>query len=627
MYNRTDLAIFLAVLLAGAGYWYYSQLPLFRDLEGPIEATRFPEPGDFVLDMEAFPQHGTSSIGLLVNDPDSSWYGLASGLGAMGIPFDLTTDAQEALRHRVVMVYPSITGANTAPETLRAFADHVRGGGTLLAFSVLGGGMNEVFGFDAALENPGFYSMEFARSEFAEGFVQSDTEAQISLGSRVEPVSITPGISYSNPKHPPVAVYANGTAAITHNFFESEAGRGHAYALGVDFGHFILQAHNGRHFNTPETYVNAYQPQIDTVLRFLAAVYRQGEPDAVLVSPTPQGRDVTILMTHDVDFTRSIVNAPAYAQDERAAGVPATYFIQTKYVKDYSDDYFLDPERTVYLQQLVDLGMEIGSHSVAHSRVFEDLDLGTGRERYPDYRPFVENFRQVRGATVAGELRVSKFLLETLTGETVVSFRPGHLSYPLALPQMLQATGFRFSSSMTANEALTHLPFRDMYDRLYGAPVRTYEFPVTIEDERGKLGDRIDEAIAVTRDIARYHGLVTVLVHTDILDHKLAFTHNYVREFRDTAWFSTVGDYGRWWTARDTVALDVTETATGGRRVHVSVDGSIEGLTLDLPEGWLYASGGPDGTRQRGTLLSLGAFSGETELRIQVPQRSVYSVE
>jgi len=42
----------------------------------------------------------------------------------------------------------------------------------------------------------------------------------------------------------------------------------------------------------------------------------------------------------------------------------------------------------------------------------------------------------------------------------VVSFRPGHLSYPFALPQALQATGFAFSSSVTAGNALSHLPFR-----------------------------------------------------------------------------------------------------------------------------------------------------------------------
>lgn len=620
MYNRTDFAILVAVLLAGVGFWFYSQRPLFPDIEGPDGATRFPQASDYVLDMSAFPEHGGSALALLVNDPASSWYGLASGMSALGIPFRVTSDPAIALQHDVVMVYPALSGANTAPEALQSLAEHVRNGGTLLAFSVLGGGLQEIFGFDTAVEQPMFYAMEFARSDFSSAFVQSDIEAQINLGSSVEPVSGTPGISYTSTKHPPVAVFNDGSAAITHNFYETENGTGHAYALGLDLGHFILQAHDGRHFNTADTYVNAYQPQIDTVLRFIAAVYRQGETDAVLLSPTPHGKDVTILMTHDIDFTRSIVNAPAYAEVEQAAGVPATYFIQTKYVKDYSDDYFLDPERSVYLRELADMGMEIGSHSVAHSRVFENLDQGTGLERYPDYRPFVETFREVRGATIAGELRVSKFLLEALTEQTVFSFRPGHLSYPPSLPQMLEATGFQYSSSMTANEALTHLPFRPMYERGYDTPVDIHEFPVTIEDERGKLGERIGDAIAVTREIARYHGLVTVLVHTDILGHELEFTRQFIDAFRDTAWFGTVGNYGKWWAARETVGIDITEAADGGARVaRVSVNGSIEGLTLELPDGWTYVRG-LDGSQQKGRLLALGSLSGEAVLEFQSVQ-------
>ena len=38
------------------------------------------------------------------------------------------------------------------------------------------------------------------------------------------------------------------------------------------------------------------------------------------------------------------------------------------------------------------------------------MPLGTGQESYPHYRPYV--LCQVKNATIAGELRVSKFLLE-----------------------------------------------------------------------------------------------------------------------------------------------------------------------------------------------------------------------
>ena len=70
---------------------------------------------------------------------------------------------------------------------------------------------------------------------------------------------------------------------------------------------------------------------------------------------------------------------------------PPTYFIQTKYMRDWNDNVFFNQAGLTPLKQLSALGMEIGSHSVAHSRVFNTLPLGSGNERYPSYRPFVRN--------------------------------------------------------------------------------------------------------------------------------------------------------------------------------------------------------------------------------------------
>jgi len=122
------------------------------------------------------------------------------------------------------------------------------------------------------------------------------------------------------------------------------------------------------------------------------------------------------------------------------------------------------------------------------------MPLGSGRERYPRYRPFVESVSRVRGASVLGELRVSRFLLEQLAGARVVSFRPGRLSYPFSLPQALQATGYRYSSSITANTVLTHLPYQLTHDRADSAlqPVTDYRMEVVHPLlKRGSKGDMV----------------------------------------------------------------------------------------------------------------------------------------
>lgn len=589
---------------------------LFPALNGPEAPTTLPDISPN-LDIADYNNGNTDALALIVKDPSSSWFGLVSGLRRIGVPVRVVTSVEDASGHDVIMVYPALTGANATPAELQTLAAHVRRGGTLLAFSVLGGGMPALFGFTEASETPALTEMRFADDAFNRDFADSTAEAVISLRDTGSSATGLSGIRYLQPKHPPVATFNDGTAAITHNFYATDNGTGHAYALGLDLGHFILRANNGRFNNLADTYVNAYQPKVDTFLRFLRAVYLQGEDDSVLLSPAPDGKALSVLVTHDIDFTASIINTTEYASFEKQAGIHATYFIQTKYITDYNDRYFFTPERMGILKALVDDGMEIGSHSVAHSNEFQNMPIGTGEERYPQYRPFVQRFDKVNDASVLGELRVSKFLLEANSGVPVRSFRPGHLSLPPSLPQMLEATGYLYSSSITANQALTHLPFQAMADRGYDHVSGIFEFPVTIEDEAGSFEDRVDQAIEVAGHVAEYRGQVNLLVHTETVGEKLEFIRHFHDTFRNTAWFGALGEFGQWWAARNQVTWSITQSAPDSRRLQITAPESISGLTLELPPGWHYDSG-LAGTRQENHLLILGMLSGNTTLNFSI---------
>jgi len=591
---------------------------LFPDLTGPVAPSPLPATG-YPLVTEQYNEGGIDALALWVNDTSASWYGLVSGLKSIGIPVRTVSSLAEAADHDVIMVYPSLTGANTSPSDLRQLADHVRDGGTLLAFSVIGGGMPDLFGFTESVESRQLTEIRFNALPFNTQFAATPAESIIGLGGTGEATTGLSGIRYLQPKHPPIASFTDGAAAITHNYFTANDRTGHAYALGIDLGHFILRAHNGRFNNLANNYVNSYQPKVDTFLRFIRAVYRQGESNAVLLSPTPAGKDVTVLMTHDIDFTASINNTLAYAEVEKNAGINATYFIQTKYITDYNDRHFFTPKKASILQSLLASGMEIASHSVAHSNEFQNMPIGSGREQYPEYRPFVQTFTQVRDATITGELRVSKFLLEQVTGETIHAFRPGHLSLPPALPQLLAATGYQYSSSMTANQALTHLPYQAMVDRSYDQAYGIYEFPVSIEDEQGNFANRLDQAIAVTEAVSQYQGLVNLLIHTETTGEKLEFVQEYIDRFSDTAWFGTVSDFGDWWQVRDNTSYRIDTLSDSEKVIHLDVADEITGLTLELPEGWTYTRGIP-GSSQRGNRLSLGMISDNATAVIRVDQ-------
>jgi peptidoglycan/xylan/chitin deacetylase (PgdA/CDA1 family) len=227
-------------------------------------------------------------------------------------------------------------------------------------------------------------------------------------------------------------------------------------------------------------------------------------------------------------------------------------------MKDFNDTAFFDDASVPAIRRLVQDGMDVGSHTVAHSDAFGAMPLGSGKERYPAYRPFVVTEQTVRGASILGELRVSKFLLEELAGAKVQAFRPGRLSYPFSLPQAMAGTGYAYSSSISANIVLTHLPFQLTDGRADGALQPVWEFPVTIEDEAPpRLGDRLEEADRLVEQIARHQGVVTVLIHPNITDHKLRFEAALADRWRGRAWMGSVSDFGAWWRARDALETDV----------------------------------------------------------------------
>lgn len=587
--------------------------PAFPDLEGPAHVSPLPAIPPRTP-LSAYSEGSVDGIGLYVLDESSSWLGLVHGLKSAGIPVRVVTDIEQALEHDVLMIYPMLAGSNMESESLQRLAEFVRSGRTLLAFSVLGGGMQPIFGFETAVEHQRRQELSFTDSELSERFIFAPEESSVQLAPDLESQLVAesattlgmPGVSFTSPRREPIAVYADSSAAITHNYFTTDTGRvGHAYAIGVDLGHFILRAHNGRFSGYTEDYVNGYKPSIDTALRFLETVYRQGEPDAVTLSSVPEGQTMTVLLTHDVDFSESLENTEVYAQAEFEQSVPATYFLQTKYVRDYYEEGFFNSSSVSVLQNLTPDRAELASHTVSHSNEFRVMPAGTGRERYPAYQPFVQDFTTVDGASVLGELRVSKFLVETVGGREVRAFRPGHLSLPQNLPELLQASGYDFSSSITANEVLTHLPFRLMHARAFDAEVEVFEFPITFEDEQWALEDNFAEVVSVARKIGRHGGLVNVLIHTEEAGDKLAFQRDLVTELRAEAHFSTVSDYGDWWEARDSVQLNLVQSTPQQKQLQVSSAQPLTGLTLEIPDSWRY-QGGLAGSEQKGNQLVLG---------------------
>ena len=576
-------------------------------VSGPDHTTTVAPEGD--ADWRRYSDGAPSRLALLLTNTESAWTGLAHGLATIGVPFTITDDAAAATRHDVVIAYPMIAGSVLDRDELVTLRDFVADGGTLVGVQVLGGGMNGVFGFDEAIASRDRYELVLGDDhELAERF-EHPRERTIRLGNPDRPETVMGTYAYTLPSSV-VARYQDGSPAITEHVY----GDGLAVGVGFDIGFFILKGYNDRDEDSFRAYINDYEPSIDVLLRLLRSIYRRGEPDAVTLWTVPEGRDLSVMITHDVDYSGSLENSVAYAEYQRSRGIRATYFMQTKYYRDYFDEIFFDEDSPQLLETLESMDMEIASHSVSHTDVFASIPLGDGRERYPDYQPRVVEMGTTRGATVLGELRVSKYLLERYVDSRVVSFRPGFLAYPNALPQALEASGYRYSSSIAAGNALTHLPFRLNYGRDYSAATGVFEFPLSIEDEKPpRMDRRVDEAVALAEQLATYGATCVVLIHPNVTAHKLRFLERFVPRVEPYAWFGTVGEFGDWWRARDAVRVDVERD--GSRRiVTLAARWPVSGLRLDLPAAYRLVDAGSTEATVTADGALLGRLAGEARL-------------
>jgi peptidoglycan/xylan/chitin deacetylase (PgdA/CDA1 family) len=569
------LVLIAALLLLGVAGLHLlfpqgaSGVYLFDGIKGPAGRAVAPTaPPARIADYD----HGSDHrLAVLVTDPTSSWLGLARGLKAHGIPFTMTVDVSRALRHKVVLVYPTISGKALKEESLRALEAHVREGGSILAFDLEGGGLQALFGVAGPARPDAADTLRWVKGTD----VPEEAVTRISRTASEDRITAQ---AYEPTTGDPLAFYEDGGGALV---CRKQAGR--ACVLGVDLGALTERALNGRGEAIARAYVNAYEPSLDTLYAWVADFYVQGEPMPWLIGTAPAGHDFSLILTHDIDFTRSVASARHSAAAFHAEGVKATFFMQTKYVRDFNDDVFFNADTLPNVQALIAAGMEVGSHSVAHARTFKAFPFGDGREAYPRYKPFVQSRTETRGGSVLGELRVSKFLLDRLAGADVVSFRAGYLSNPFRLSDGLAATGYRYDSSITADASLTHLPFQLVYGRAGGVLAPVYEFPVTIEDEAAPaLVSRVDSANQVIGKIAAHHGLAVILVHPDAAQAKLAAEQAFVAKWRDRAWIGTLRAFGDWWRARDGLEVDIDQGAGGWRLI--LPPGAYRDITLELPK-------------------------------------------
>src|ERR1700733_12485392 len=194
----------IAVLIGGFAYLVSGAKPgpdtyIFKNISGPDEKSAITpmEPARW----QKYENGSDSRLAIFLTREKSNWLGLAHGFKSIGIPFSITTNIADAIKHKVVLVYPSLMGINAGDS--RMLEGFARGGGTLIAFGMPGNGMQDVFGFTDAVPLHARYKLKFTHPP-----VDADPfEKEIPIDSPQATGLPLGTVAYTAPAEPPIAVY------------------------------------------------------------------------------------------------------------------------------------------------------------------------------------------------------------------------------------------------------------------------------------------------------------------------------------------------------------------------------------------------------------------------------------
>jgi len=574
------ILIILALLLAARVVyltWQRSLIPELHPATVPLLPLQRTSP-DF---LQQFPEAFALQIAVLWTDTARSPLSLVHAFRQMGIPFFITTEVDQALRHRHILIFPDIDATTFSEAQAQQLSVHAENGGTIFAQNVFWGVFKPLFGFHQFLPLQTRQRVVFGGHDPILRYLDRPEEKEIWLkGIQATDAFWTNGY-LSDDSSEILARFDDGTPAL----LGKTIGKGRVYLCGVNVDDVILRNQTNRDFDAHRHYVNGFEPGTDVWLLLLRAWYETAIPDWIRVATMPYGQRSTVLLSHNVDWDKAVRGATQFAALEKKRGVSSTFLIQTKYVNDGTSWGFFFGKNLDRIRQLKVDGFELGSHSVVHPHVFHMFPVGTGEETFASYRPYAQSARRGLGGTVFGEVRVSKELLDgEVSQQRTRTFRAAHLHVPSSLPEVLQRSGYEFDSSFTTGEVLTNFPYALPLDLVFEHDSAIYEFPIALEDQETKpLANQITTALDVIRANVDNGAPTGIMIDPDDPKRNLPAEEAILRALPQGVTVTAVENFAQFWRARDRLwwRIDVTDDPQT-ILLTVKAEEEIQGLAFDF---------------------------------------------
>jgi hypothetical protein len=508
-------------------------------------------------------------------------------LAPMGLPYAVTTSPVLAIQHDLAIFFPEASASSFDATALGLLDAYLQGGGLVVmkysevdALKQRGGVASSTF----QLPHRTVVLTDAGKARFPS--LDQPFEQTIPLGGdpgvflNTWAITVDPGASAVRV----LATFDDGTAAVV----EHDVGAGHVITVGIDWRDVVLRNQLGHAIDAARGYVDLFEPATDTWMLMIRDLYDATVRFGVRLHTAPGTARGALLLSHDLDWGESYDNALTYADDERARGATATYFVHTKYLTDFQDVAFFGPERGAQLAELLSRGGRIGSHTVAHSPVLSAFPIGDGTEQYPAYSPLNVSYSETTGGTLFGELRVSKSLIDAALASQCVAhdtltFRAGNLSYHPAAPQTMERLGYLFDSTRAVGDVLSNFPYRAMTDWPDALDTGVFEFPVTLEDQQApRIDQRVPDALAVIAANADNGAPTTLLIHPNVLDYKENAEREILDQLPPGVPAMSIDEYAAFWRARDAVRITSIDYDDEKKTlvVQLSTGEAMKGLTL-----------------------------------------------
>jgi hypothetical protein len=505
-----------------------------------------------------------------------------------GVPSVIVKSIADAASYRLVILAGTLTSTSLSDDDFKRLHEYVASGGNVILEAATAYQVKDLVGFTAAIESNTRQSLKFCDGCGLDEQIDTNGERYVALDTFADDAPMgTVGYKLADEGDDLIApaTFDDGTAAVVLHSY----GTGRVLAIGARILDLVTRHWEGTRFSPRRTYANVAGSDADVWLLGLRTLYRQVMPGGLTLSTSPDGTRAALIPTISANWSTGVVTAARYVAALRKVGAQSTVFIPTHFTEDWLDSAFFpfpgtDPNddqlaTTRSIQSMEANGAEIGSHSVAHSPVFNKLPMGKGDETVANYKPFVRSKTETDGATVTGELRVSRQLLTQFAPKklsdadalaTVTSFRAGYLLSPRGLAEALDATGYRYDSTSTQGFVEGAMPFHmpRLDDKGFS---NVFEFPITIEDEaKPAFASRIDASAGVIAQNAANGVPSVVLVHPNADKEKIAAYQKLIQLSQkvtadtvpavgdpdiDPLWTGTLRDFGAFWTQRDGLAL------------------------------------------------------------------------